>query len=316
MGKTGRGDEGEKGDGTRGGRNLLFDFPKSKKVNSVLTTRVTQSSASDAGASVEIVHESLIRSWPRLRRWLEENQDDAAFLDQLRSAAKQWYARGCAPGLLWRGAAVEEARVWARRYRGELPARQRGYLDAVFDLAARSMRRKRYALASVIAFLSLMVAAAAVALFMISDAQMRATAEADEAERQLNNARVAQARANTERQNALRAAAELERTNDELGQKNAALVTAIDTVQQARRRAETLQKRAEKSEWGARRSKRQAKDKEREAREAANVASAAAADARRANNTLETLLARERKRVRQLEEQTRGATVVSDVVLD
>jgi eukaryotic-like serine/threonine-protein kinase len=32
----------------------------------------------ESGKSVEIVHESLIHSWPLLRRWLDENQDDAA----------------------------------------------------------------------------------------------------------------------------------------------------------------------------------------------------------------------------------------------
>ena len=30
------------------------------------------------------MHESLLQSWPHLRRWLDENQDDAAFLEQLR----------------------------------------------------------------------------------------------------------------------------------------------------------------------------------------------------------------------------------------
>src|SRR5262249_20598822 len=91
-----------------------------------------------AGGSIEIVHESLIQSWPTLRRWLDETQEDAAFLEQLRNAAKQWQAKGYVPYLLWRGEAMQEAKAWHARYHGELPELQRNYLHAVFALSARS----------------------------------------------------------------------------------------------------------------------------------------------------------------------------------
>src|SRR5205085_11549998 len=77
--------------------------------------------AASAGGTVELVHESLIHGWPLLRRWLDETQEAAAFVDQLRNAARQWQTKGYAPDLLWRGAAMEEARLWYGRYRGELP---------------------------------------------------------------------------------------------------------------------------------------------------------------------------------------------------
>jgi hypothetical protein len=41
-----------------------------------------------AGPTVDLVHESLIDRWPTLVRWLDENQDDAAMLARLRSAAR------------------------------------------------------------------------------------------------------------------------------------------------------------------------------------------------------------------------------------
>ena len=49
---------------------------------------VSQTSAdgSAQGSTAEIVHESLIHSWPALRRWLDETQEDSAFLEQLRNA--------------------------------------------------------------------------------------------------------------------------------------------------------------------------------------------------------------------------------------
>src|SRR5690606_4963566 len=74
---------------------------------------VVQTRGDAGGGSVEIVHESLIERWPTLRRWLDEDQEDVAFLAQLAAAAKQWEAKGHAAGLLWRGDAMEEARRWA-----------------------------------------------------------------------------------------------------------------------------------------------------------------------------------------------------------
>ncbi|MCG8422227.1 MAG: protein kinase, partial [Proteobacteria bacterium] len=40
--------------------------------------------------TVEIIHESLIERWPTLVGWLSENEDEAAFLARLRSAAQEW----------------------------------------------------------------------------------------------------------------------------------------------------------------------------------------------------------------------------------
>ena len=83
---------------------------------------VVQTGEGGAGATVEIVHESLIHSWPTLRRWLEESQEDSQFLEQLRNAAKQWQNKERDPGFC--GAARWSRRRGAsrRRYRGELGA--------------------------------------------------------------------------------------------------------------------------------------------------------------------------------------------------
>src|SRR5262249_7062594 len=54
---------------------------------------VVQTLEGGKGSTVEIVHESLVQGWPTLRRWLDENQDDAALVDQLRVAARQWPAQ-------------------------------------------------------------------------------------------------------------------------------------------------------------------------------------------------------------------------------
>ncbi|HXU04107.1 MAG TPA: serine/threonine-protein kinase, partial [Polyangia bacterium] len=82
---------------------------------------VVQNRADQGSATVELVHESLISGWPMLRRWLDEGREDAAFREQLRAAAKQWEARRKPQGLLWRGEAMDEARLWRARHPDRLP---------------------------------------------------------------------------------------------------------------------------------------------------------------------------------------------------
>jgi eukaryotic-like serine/threonine-protein kinase len=276
---------------------------------------VVQSGMADAETAntVEIVHESLIHGWPLLRRWLDENQDDAAYLEQLRSAARQWDRRGRPAGLLWRGEAVVEAERWHRRYRGELSPVQRDYLHAVFAQGARAARARRIVIGSVIALLSVMVAAAAVALVLIRDAQTEAQAQADRAEAQahraeaqLERALTAEAQATAERERAVAAGAEVARANEALEQKNAALMAAVEAAETARSDAEAARERAETAKKRARRSRKRAEEQEHEAR-------LAESRARDASTRLQTVLEAERQRIKQLEAQAANTAVIEDI---
>ena len=278
-------------------------------------TSTSESGGTAAGGTVEIVHESLIQSWPLLRRWLDETQEDATFLEQLRNAAKQWQAKGFAPYLLWRGEAMQEAKLWHGRFRGELPELQRAYLDAVFAQSVRAGRRKRWAVIGVMGFLSALVVAAGVALVMIRDAQQEATAQARRVEEQLIQIRAAETGARAAEAKAVAA-------NQKLESQNASLVAAIDAANRARLESEharveadEARVRAEVSKRHERRSRRRAKQKEQEALEAASLASTAAAEAKRAGEELEVLLNQERSRNQELEKRTRGK-IIRGVALD
>ncbi len=143
---------------------------------------VVQTRGDAGGSTVEIVHESLIDRWPTLRRWLDEDQEDAAYVAQLAAAAKQWDARGKAAGLLWRGDAMEEARRWFNlRPRENLPPRDRAFLEAVFALAKRGKRVRRVALIAVMLVLGGVAAGAMIALVKVQAAETEAQANADEA---------------------------------------------------------------------------------------------------------------------------------------
>jgi hypothetical protein len=70
------------------------------------------------GADVaEIAHDTLLRAWPRLRNWLEEDQTSLILHGQLAEDAARWRRNGKDSSSLYRGvqlaAARQAARVWA-----------------------------------------------------------------------------------------------------------------------------------------------------------------------------------------------------------
>lgn len=132
---------------------------------------VVQTGGGGSGATVELVHESLIHGWPQLRRWIDEGAEDAVFLEQLRNAARQWDTKGRDSGLLWRGEMAEESIRFVRRFRGQLPVQQQHFLKAVIDLSRRAARVKRTLLVVGSVVVVLLLAAAAVALYVINDAR-------------------------------------------------------------------------------------------------------------------------------------------------
>ena len=59
--------------------------------------------------TVEIAHEALIREWPRLRAWLDEDRDALRAQRHLGAAATGWIERGRDANELYRGARLETA---------------------------------------------------------------------------------------------------------------------------------------------------------------------------------------------------------------
>ena len=80
---------------------------------------------------VEVAHEALLREWPRLRGWLEEDAQGRRLHAHLREAARGWADGGRDPGELYRGARLAAALEWAggarrraQRDRARVPGRE------------------------------------------------------------------------------------------------------------------------------------------------------------------------------------------------
>jgi serine/threonine protein kinase/WD40 repeat protein len=100
---------------------------------------------------IEIVHESLLRAWPRLVRWQAQDEEGAVLRDQLKQAAQLWEEKGRTPDLLWSGTAFQEFELWQGRYPGALTALEENFATAMAEQAARRKRRRRAVVAAIVA---------------------------------------------------------------------------------------------------------------------------------------------------------------------
>ena len=69
--------------------------------------------------SVEVAHEALVREWPRLRQWIEDDRSELIVIGRLRDSAATWADLDREPSALLRGTALEAA----LRRRGQPSAR-------------------------------------------------------------------------------------------------------------------------------------------------------------------------------------------------
>lgn len=95
--------------------------------------------------TAEVAHEVLIRRWPTLRRWLEEDREGIRLYRRLCDAARLWDAAGREPGDLYRGARLDSALDWAKANCALLNETERCFLNASVEESAREQRRQQTA---------------------------------------------------------------------------------------------------------------------------------------------------------------------------
>ena len=128
--------------------------------------------------AVEVAHEALLREWPLLRTWLDEDVQGRRLHRRLSKAARAWDADGRDPGGLYRSARLAAALEWAADRDPELTATERAFLDDSRSASGRAQRRLRMVLAGVTSLLVFAVIAGLVALDQRGKARAEATAAA------------------------------------------------------------------------------------------------------------------------------------------
>ncbi len=99
---------------------------------------------------VDVAHEALFASWPRLARWIEANREGLRIQRELRDAAEEWESRGRDSGYLYRGGRLEMAATWAKSHAEALTSQMQAFLNA-------SRRRARWTRAGIAVALMLIV---------------------------------------------------------------------------------------------------------------------------------------------------------------
>ncbi len=80
--------------------------------------------------TVEVAHEALIRTWQRLRQWLDASRDDLRSQRRLSAAAAEWTASGRERSFLASGARLDQLKVWSGETHLALNAEEQAYLHA------------------------------------------------------------------------------------------------------------------------------------------------------------------------------------------
>jgi class 3 adenylate cyclase/WD40 repeat protein len=112
-------------------RAVLTDQDHRRVVDVFVRTRLVVTS--DDG--LELAHEALVRGWPRLQGWLDDDVDGQRVLHHLAAAAEAWDAMGRPDSELYRGARLAQASEWVRDAEPDLTPLEGELLEASRALA-------------------------------------------------------------------------------------------------------------------------------------------------------------------------------------
>jgi WD40 repeat protein/class 3 adenylate cyclase len=83
--------------------------------------------------TAEVAHEALIREWPTLRDWLDEDRDGLQLHRHLTETAHEWELLERDTGALYRGSHLVRAREWSEAHEDEMNLLEREFLHASIE---------------------------------------------------------------------------------------------------------------------------------------------------------------------------------------
>jgi WD40 repeat protein/serine/threonine protein kinase len=134
-------------------------------------------------AELELVHESLVQSWGRLRRWIEESREELVLLAELGQAAELWERRGQRQEEVWRGEALSNVERAIERCTSEIPQRVLRFIAAGREREQLAQRRRRRRVAVAIGLLALVALTAVVAALALAAKERETRRQKERAER-------------------------------------------------------------------------------------------------------------------------------------
>ncbi len=164
-----------------------FDAERNEDVARVLEVLTEARLVTVSEGTVEVAHEALLREWPRLGQWLEEDRAGRRLHQHMIEAAKEWTGSGRDAGELYRGARLTSVLDWTTEHNLELNELEREFInesraagEREAERQRRTNRRLRGLLVGVALFLVIALVAGSAALIQRGRAQ-KAAAEARDA---------------------------------------------------------------------------------------------------------------------------------------
>ena len=126
--------------------------------------------------NIEIAHEALLRTWPRLHAWIEESRDDLRMRQRISRAAAEWNNENRDSDLLYRGTPLLSALEWAEKNPDQLTKQEHAFLAAsaetrqkaeaeAAERARRTRKIRRFAIA-LLSFLTVGATAASIVAYL------------------------------------------------------------------------------------------------------------------------------------------------------
>jgi WD40 repeat protein len=140
-----------------------LDLERNEDLAEVLATLADSRLVTVGEGSVEVAHEALLREWPRLREWIEEDTEGRRLRRHVTQAATEWDAAGRDQGELYRGARLAAALEWSADHALDLNRLEREFVTAsreVHEQETLRARRTNRRLRALLAGLALLLAAA------------------------------------------------------------------------------------------------------------------------------------------------------------
>jgi WD40 repeat protein/DNA-binding SARP family transcriptional activator len=157
-------------------RRVRLEDLEGEGVTEVLAVLADDRLVTIGEGEVEVAHEALLREWPRLRTWLDDDAEGRRLHRHVIQAAREWDSAGRDPAELYRGARLASTLDWTAGHEDELNACEREFLAESRAASGRSHRRLQALLAGLAALLALAVVAGVVALEQRGNARAEATA--------------------------------------------------------------------------------------------------------------------------------------------
>jgi len=144
----------ELGEGTEDTRRrasfeeLMSDPETKDEVQRVLNRLAEARLVTLSEDTAEVAHEALIREWPTLREWLNQDREGLQLHRRLTEATHEWELLEHDEGVLYRGAQLVQAREWAELHPNALNSAERAFIEASTaleqnEIAEREAQRQR-----------------------------------------------------------------------------------------------------------------------------------------------------------------------------